>query len=175
MNQSDQNFTDFALLNPIKCISRMGFYLPFTSNSFFNPKGNNFHFFIAASLLRSHMVEIFSPWRADIASAVVQKRPCVLRPYNLLCTMFTLTSFRTNKFVFTVLSYWSYLIAEGDYGILLMMPSLETESDVEIKSSSVLAGGFHSFDCHLSEAAALPSSLTQHVWIQGWETNINCP
>lgn len=79
------------------------------------------------------MVEIFSPWRADIASAVVLKWPCVWRPYNLLCTMFTLTSFRTNKFVFTVLSYWSYLIAEGDYGILLMMPSWETERDVVIK------------------------------------------
>lgn len=97
------------------------------------------------------MVDIFSPWRADIASAVVQKWPCVLRPSNLLCTMFTLTSFRTNKFAFTVLSYWSYMIAEGDYGMLLMMPSWErTERDVEIKPSSVLAGGFHNFDCYLS-------------------------
>lgn len=151
MNQIDQNFWDFALLNPIRRISRTGFYLTFTSNSFFNPKGNNFHFFNAASLLGSHMVEIFSPWRADIASAVVQKWPCVLRPYNLRCTMFTLTSFRTNKFVFTVLSYWSYLIAEEDYEILLMMPSWErTETHVEIKPSSVLAGGFHNFDRHLS-------------------------
>lgn len=97
------------------------------------------------------MVEIFSPWRDDIASAVVQKWPCVLRPYNLLCTMFRLTSFRTNKFVFTVLVYLLYLIAEGDYAILLMMPSWErTERDVEIKPSSVLAGGFHNFDRHLS-------------------------
>lgn len=76
------------------------------------PKRQQFSFFIDASLLNSHMVEIFSPQRLTLLMLLCKS--------DLVCENLvtcTLTVFVTNKFHFHN-SKWSVVsIAKWDYGI----------------------------------------------------------